>query len=241
MRIAFLHTADVHVQTFDDLIEELAPFAELVHVVRPDLLDRARIQGLKAVAKDTTTLLTDLADADAVICTCSTLGPIADALSGTIEHVQRIDRPVMEEAARLGQHVLIAVCLDSTKDASVALFKECAGSTVAPYVCVIPQAWPFFERGEQTAFADTIAAAIIAEQAHLPKLDCIVLAQASMRVAEPALADVGVPVISSPRLATLRAIKVANAHKTIDTTNHTASVCVQVQQSRRLQTKDEDR
>jgi len=211
MRIAFLHTADVHVQTFDDIMSDLDPSIALTHVVRPDLLDRARTEGIDAVTAETTTLLTDLADADAVMCTCSTLGPLADDVQKTLGHVLRIDRPVMEEAVRHGPTVLIAICLESTKDASVALFNDCAKNKVEPHVLVISKAWPHFERDDQTAFAHTIAEAVVAEQERLPKLDAIVLAQASMRVAEAALTDVGVPVLSSPRPAALRAIDVASA------------------------------
>ena len=56
------------------------------------------------------------------------------------------------------------------------------------------------------AYARTIADTIRAELRN-GKPNCIVLAQGSMAVAEPLLSDVGLPVLSSPRLGVLRALQ----------------------------------
>ena len=40
--LILLHTADVHIATFNRLRDEIAPAARIEHIVRPDWLARAR-------------------------------------------------------------------------------------------------------------------------------------------------------------------------------------------------------
>lgn len=214
MKISFLHTAQVHVDTFDALVDALAPDAICAHHVAPNLLIRAQTHGLENVADETTGILSDLAGADAVVCTCSTLGPLADAMSAVHPNVIRVDRPLMETACATGTNILVAICLESTQEATLELLQECAAQqqkTITPQLVLCDIAWPFFENGDQDGFAAAIVTAVHAEIATFGKPDCIVLAQASMRVAAEALGDLGIPVMSSPHLATKRAIEVATS------------------------------
>jgi hypothetical protein len=178
----------------------------------PELLDQARQHGLDHVRAKVEAVLAELATADAVMCTCSTLGPVADMVARRYDHVFRIDRPVMEKASELGPAIIVAICLESTQAATLDLLKACAdlaGTAVSPRVVLCAAAWPHFERGDYEAFADSIATTIRSELSASARPDCILLAQASMRVAETRLADMGIPVISSPRLAAERAIRIA--------------------------------
>jgi hypothetical protein len=212
MRISFLHTADVHVATFDRIFADLKSDALLTHRVAPELLTRARADGLESVRADTMRALAELATADAVVCTCSTLGPLADSFAETCDHVFRIDRPVMEEACRIGGRILMAICLESTRAPSLALLEQCAdraNTKISVVVHVCDAAWPFFEAGDIDGFAVTIAQGIRKRLGEPDGIDCIVLAQASMRVAAPALDDVGVPVLTSPLMAAMRSIQIA--------------------------------
>jgi Asp/Glu/hydantoin racemase len=212
MRIAFLHTADVHVATFDGIFADLGTDAHLVHRVEPELLARARSHGLEAVRAETTKALADLASADAVVCTCSTLGPLADRFSENFGHVFRIDRPVMEEACKIGGRVLVAICLESTRAPTLALLEQCAtqmNQKINVEVHLCDTAWPFFEAGDIDGFADSISRSIREKLGELGGSDCIVLAQASMRVAADMLGDVGVPILTSPLLAAKRSIQIA--------------------------------
>ncbi len=211
MEIAFLHTADVHVQTFDALLDELGYSGKRTHMVMPELLQRARGSGLEGVRAEVLDVLAELAAADAVMCTCSTIGPVADEFSRKHDHVFRIDRPAMEEACTHGPDVLVAICLESTRNPSLELLGQCADrlqADVAPRVLLCDAAWPHFERGDLDAFAAAIADEIRSEVMK-GKPDCIVLAQASMRVAEGRLSGLGLPVISSPARAAARAISIA--------------------------------
>ena len=209
MRIALLHTAEVHVASFDRQIERLRPGTATHHIVRSDLLARARASGLQAVQEETMAVLDGLGDADAVICTCSTLGPVADSAGA---QVVRIDRPMMEQAVHHGPNVLVAICLESTRAPTLALLQDCAaaaGQQADPRLVLCSAAWPAFEAGDTETFGARIAEAIAAQIALNGRPDSIVLGQASMRVAEDRLAHHGVPVLASPRWAVQNAIALA--------------------------------
>ena len=202
MRIALLHTAQVHVATFTELFAEKAPDAQLWHMVREDLLAQAQVGGLEIVAEPMFNALAELAEADAILCTCSTLGPLVDQLGNP--KAIRIDRPVMQAAAQVGSKPLLALCLESTRAASLALLKDAGAADPTVHMC--DGAWAAFEAGDMAAFAAAIAASV---RDGVDGHDCVVLGQASMRVAEPLLADLGVPVLSSPALAVDHAIGMA--------------------------------
>lgn len=212
MRIAFLHTADVHVATFDRIFQEIDAEVQRDHRVDASLLDRARRDGIEAVRSDVLSLLNELSNADAVLCTCSTLGPLADDAARSAENIVRIDRPLMEQACSDGSKILIALCLESTRDATLCLLNDCAalaGKDIDPVVVLCSDAWDFFEAGDNAAYASSIARAIKKTLAEMPGVDSIVLAQASMRVAEADLAGTGIPVHSSPVLAAQHCVDVA--------------------------------
>ena len=211
MHIAFLHTAEVHVARFDALLDELAPGATTEHRVVPELLRRAQRDGIGAVRAETIAMLTELASANAVICTCSTLGSIADELARQHPHVVRIDRAMMEAACSYGPRILVALCLDSTRAATLDLLEECGqelGLPINAELVLVTEAWAAFEAGDMAAYADGIAGAVRQSVVNI-HFDCVLLAQASMDIAAAQLADLGIPVLTSPRAAVLRALTVA--------------------------------
>ena len=82
MKIALLHTSAVHVQTFDSLLAQMPDIA-LVHEVEEAWLQEAIAAGVGELLHDKVSqrLLYLAEDADLVVFTCSTLGPIADDLN----------------------------------------------------------------------------------------------------------------------------------------------------------------
>lgn len=213
MRIACLHTAQLHEQTFDGLFRTAAPAAVIRHWTAPELLATARSEGLSAVRSQTEARLTALLAAhDAVLCTCSTLGPLLDAPDLATDRLVRIDRPLMAAALAHGPKVMLAFCLESTREPSLELLTETAaalGRPVRPRLLSCAEAWPLFERGETAAFAEAVARAV--RRGAVDQLDAVALAQASMRPAEPLLSDIAVPVLSSPTLAAAATIAAARA------------------------------
>ncbi|AKS46294.1 hypothetical protein SAMN05444287_1406 [Octadecabacter temperatus] len=185
--ITCLHTADVHVATFGALLPDAS------HVVRVDFLDRARADGVDAVADEVKMLLGDLASQGPVLCTCSTLGPLVDEVA--LSNVVRIDRPAMEAAVSEGGEVVVAICLESTRDATMALFDEVSAGRASGKLVLCDAAWPFFEAGDMAGFAQAIVDAVSGQASR------VLLAQASMAVAAPLFAEQGVEVFTTPKAA----------------------------------------
>lgn len=114
--------------------------------------------------------------------------------------VLRVDRPMAERAVALGQRILVAAALESTVAPTRALVLQAARAAskqieLRELLCA--PAWAFFERGDLAGYAQAIADAL---HGGAGDADVIVLAQASMAAAGPLCADMGIPILSSPRL-----------------------------------------
>jgi len=203
--VAFLHTSPVHVTTFDRLVKAADPAIQVDHVVDEVLLSDAQRDGV-----DDPQLIRRVHDAmrDAgasgaavVVCTCSTIGGIAERTPqrpGTA--FARIDRAMADRAVRLGPRVLVVAALRSTLAPTAQLIRESAAALraeVALHTLWVEGAWPAFERGDRAAYLGAVVAAV---RAAPRRFDVVVLAQASMAEAADALRDLGVEVLSSPRL-----------------------------------------
>lgn len=201
--LAFLHTAHAHVETFDRLVRELDDAIPVRHEVHEGLLSGAVAAGSlsDAVRSATAAVVRALADdgAKVIVCTCSTLGGVAEAtaISGCV--VTRIDRAMAEQAVASGRRIVVLAALQSTFQPTVALLNRVASDAkrsidVVEVLC--ERAWPLFERGDHPGYAGEIARTI--EATALPG-DLVLLAQASMAPAAELVRHLGVPVLSSPR------------------------------------------
>ncbi|OWU85581.1 hypothetical protein ATO6_01200 [Oceanicola sp. 22II-s10i] len=193
MTLTLLHTAEAHVATFSALRDRIAPGAALNQHVRADWLAEARDRG---VSSDLAARLDRFIRAapGPVICTCTTLGPAAEA-AGAI----RIDRPMMQAAALHDGRIVMAYALSSTLAPSRDLLAEYAAhDRIAPLD--LTAHWPLFESDARDQFLDAIAGGIRAEVA-ATGAGCVVLAQASMAGAKALLTDLPCPVLASPELA----------------------------------------
>lgn len=197
--LALLHTSPVHVPVFDALRDRHHPGLALRHLVDEELLVRAREAGPGAVAGAVAAVLAGaVADgAGAVLCTCSTLGGVAeDAAASLGVPVLRVDRPMAAEAAR-ARHVVVVAALRSTLEPTVALLAEESGprpryvSTV-----VVEGAWERFEAGDREGYLNAVAAAV--DRAPVTEGGVVVLAQASMADAA-GRTSTPMTVLSSPR------------------------------------------
>jgi hypothetical protein len=209
--IAFLHTAATHVNTFGNLMAELAPDLAVRHVVDETLLAEARAAGgigpdlEKRVGR--AMINAAATGARVVVCTCSTIGGAAEqAGEGRALITQRIDRAMADAAVRSGPRILMVAALQSTFAPTRALILDSAvkaGDKVVLRELVVESAWPYFELSQQDAYISTIVTAI---QGNVEEIDVIVLAQASMAPAVAQLRSWPVPVIASPRLGVKAAI-----------------------------------
>ncbi len=193
MALTLIHTAQIHVATFDRLRDQIAPDAALCHIVEPDWLDEARRNGL---TPDLSARLNGaIRDATGpVICTCTTLGDLAET-----HGAMRIDRPMMRAAAATDGVAVMAYALDSTKSPSRDLFVQEAGEHPLRMLDLTAH-WPLFESGDVAAFQTAVAGDIRADVVKNGG-DVVILAQASMAGAATLLTDLGIPVLASPEMA----------------------------------------
>lgn len=211
--IGFLHTADVHVATFRQLVAELAPGWRDVHVVDAELLSEARARGVDdQIRARLRARLSEVAagGASAIVCTCSTLSGHAERMSEELPvPVLRVDRPMAEAATAVGGRVAVVAAVESTLAPTRKLLQECAdraGVVVELVDAPCLDAWTLFEAGKQEEYLRRVAAHA---RGVAPDVDVIVLAQASMAPAAALLDGLDTPVLSSPRAAVARAVAVA--------------------------------
>jgi hypothetical protein len=205
--IACLHTAESNVSVFDLANRELGSAeVALRHCVRPELLAAAeRAGGLTAVIRQQTVeaLRALSRDVDAVLLTCSTLGPAApEAGLGASAPILRVDAALAREAMRDGDTVVVLCAAETTLEATRCLFEEAARANGANVIArVVPGAWDSFKAGDQERYVAMIAGA--AEDAYRSGASRVALAQASMAGASKIARSKQVP-LTSP-LAGLRA------------------------------------
>ncbi|MFD5436900.1 aspartate/glutamate racemase family protein [Kitasatospora sp. NPDC127067] len=214
--LALLHTSPVHVPVFDALRDREHPGLSLRHVVSQGLLARALAEGPEAVAGDIDRALAPAiaAGAAAVLCTCSTIGGVAEARAAALGvPVLRVDRPMAAAAVavapgggRAATRIAVIAALAGTLGPTTALVDEEAarsGRPVTVTATVVDGAWERFESGDRAGYLTAIAAAVEA----VVDADAVVLAQASMADAAQRTTT-AVPVLSSPALG-LRAAAAA--------------------------------
>jgi hypothetical protein len=209
--LAFLHTAKPNVAVFTDLVARLDRSVPTRHELIEDVLagavgsggvtDAMRAQTEAAVLR----LIAE--GAPVVMCTCSTIGGVAEATRvPTGARVMRIDRPMAEAAVASGRRILVAATLPSTLGPTRALLQQVSnseGRTIEMVDVLCDQAWPHFARGDRDAYAEEIARAI---RAVASDTDIVVLAQASMAPAVEPLKAFGIDALASPELGVRAAL-----------------------------------
>lgn len=187
---------------------------EVTHALLEDVLAGAVEAGAVTDAMRVTTerAIRGLADdgARVVVCTCSTIGGVAEATRIAGVRVMRIDRPMAEQAVASGRRIVVAATLPSTLRPTTALIREIAagaGRDVEMVESLCEDAWPHFERGDRAAYADAIARAVAG---NVRDGDIVVLAQASMAPAAELLRTRGVAALASPELGVRAALEIVH-------------------------------
>lgn len=209
--LALLHTSPLHIPVFDALRDEDHPGLELRHLVAPELLARARREGPEAVAGDVTAALRQAAantGVRAVLCTCSTIGEVAERAAAELAvPVVRGDRPMAAAAVAAGPRVTVLATVESTLAPTLALIEDEARRANRPVRAraqLVPGAWSRSEAGDTGGCARLVATTADT----VTDTDVIVLAQASMTAATD-LTTTTVPILSSPRPGLAAAAKAA--------------------------------
>ena len=160
----------------------------------------------------------ETAGADAVLVTCSSIGPgVALARHLFDIPVMRIDDAMAETAVRQARRIGVLATLRTTLEPTTALLREKAveaGRAVELVECLCADAFPAVLAGD-TETHDRILRDALTKK--LQGVDLIVLAQASMARVVSTLApgSLRVPVLSSPELAILRAREILALPETV--------------------------
>jgi Asp/Glu/hydantoin racemase len=207
-RIALIHTVTSLTPVFQKLISELIPDADVYHVVDESLLQNTILEG--SLSPITSRRVVDyiasaeLAGADIVLVTCSSIGPAVDLGELVVSiPVLRVDSPMADYAVSIGKRIGVAATLKTTLEPTTALIQERAESANKDIVLTSKLCEGAFEAviAGDTLKHDEIVSQGLREL--MAQVDVIVLAQASMaRVVDELPEDeVRIPVLSSPRLA----------------------------------------
>ncbi|PWS37211.1 Asp/Glu racemase [Falsiroseomonas bella] len=194
--IACLHTAAGNRAVFE---AACPPGATLTHTLREDLLKDAEAAGglTDAIADRTARALEALATpgVDAVLLTCSTVGPGAARAQAAVP-VLRVDAALAEEATKGGGTVVVLCAVETTVEPTRAIFAEAASRNGATLdVRLVPGAWAAFRAGDTEGYHRIVAEA--SDVAHAEGARAVALAQASMTGAV-ALAKGKKPLASPP-------------------------------------------
>lgn len=182
MRIACLHTAASNINVFDAAAQALGIASGVLHhEVRSDLLAAAEYLGHlnDEIAESTAQALLQLAQhADAVLLTCSTLGPSIEPISTQVP-ILRADEALAFEAVQPGAKVVVLCAVETTLEPTSTLFHKAAQRSSATVdVRFVPTAWDLFKAGDIEGYLALIAEA--ADRAYFEGASIVALGQASM-------------------------------------------------------------
>ncbi len=213
MRIACLHTAESNVAVFETARRDLGlGDVMLHHEVRADLLaDAEQAGGLtpEIAARTAEALRTCCDNADAVLLTCSTLGPAIANAAAKAPPILRVDAALAEDAVRNGGRVVVLCAAATTLAPTRALFEAAARRIGADVeVRLIPGAWAAFKAGDQEGYHALIVQA--ADEATAEGASSVALAQASMAAAAK-LSQAARPPLTCPAAGLAAAVSAARA------------------------------
>lgn len=193
--IAFLHTSDVHVERFENLVKKFDKNIQTKHYVNENLLNYA----LKNSQLDSEGFKKELqnirkTNPNLIICTCSTYGEECD----NSNDIKRIDFPIANYLVSKHKKIALVYTASSTERVSSYLIQRIANKQnkeIEILTCDCSESWVHFKNNDFEKYEKTIASKIkkIATEA-----DVIFLAQASMEGVKKHLPNLGIEVFSSP-------------------------------------------
>ncbi|MCA1175003.1 MULTISPECIES: glutamate racemase [unclassified Pantoea] len=205
MTIACLHTAASNIALFDHAAHSLElPPHTLSHIVMPHLLAEAELSG--GMTQEQRHRLAQLLHSftpwfDAIVITCSTLGPVADTFQPQKSGcpVYRADRMLADHLHQMAGAALVLCAAESTLAATRLLF--CPPTLPAekqPQVALIPDAWAAFKAGDHQRYHALIADAV--KRGREQGARQVALAQVSMAAAANSMPESERP-LTIPQLA----------------------------------------
>jgi len=215
-QLTILFTSLVPVPGTLDLAREMLPDVRVVTIVDDSLLSDVLAAGhlTKSVTRRFCqyALAAEDGGADLILSQCSSVGEAVDVARELLRTpILKIDEPMAEEAATYGPRVVVAATLPTTLGPTCRLIESTAarlGAEVRITRVLAEGAFDLLQAGDTAGHNQMVLDAIAPER---DKADVIVLAQGSMAVLAPTLADWGIPALTSPRLGMLRAREMIDA------------------------------
>jgi Asp/Glu/hydantoin racemase len=213
--LALIHTSPTLTPMFSELCAKYLPETSIFHMVDESLIgDTIREGRLRRVTMRR--LLTMIesaaaAGADAVMVTCSSIGPGVKVAQQLFDiPVIRVDEAMAEEAVRMGRRIGVMATLRTTLEPTIALLREKsaeAGFEIEIVDSLADGAFAAVLAGD-TATHDRVLSRALRNE--MEGVDVIVLAQASMARVVKAMpqGSLSSPVLSSPELAVRSASRV---------------------------------
>jgi len=207
-KLGLIHTSATLVPVFAALCKEKLPGVEVFNIADDSLVKGIREAGslTAQIARRVAGYLesAELAGADYIMVTCSSIGPAVEAGAKLIGvPVLRVDQPMADLAVRTGRRIGVIATLRTTLEPTADLISRravAAGKQVELTATLAEGAFEALMSGEAAKHDAMVAVALkdLSKQ-----VDVIVLAQASMaRVVDAlAAADKRVPILASPGIA----------------------------------------
>ena len=207
-RLGLVHTSATLVPVFAALCKDKLPNVEVFNIADDSLVKGIREAGslTPMIARRVANYLesAELAGADYIMVTCSSIGPAVEAgarLMGV--PVLRVDQPMADQAVATGKRIGVIATLSTTLEPTADLISRraaIAGKKIELTAKLCEGAFEALMSGDAAAHDAKVAAALKELSQHV---DVIVLAQASMaRVVESlSAADKRVPILASPGIA----------------------------------------
>ena len=206
-KLALIHTVSSLASFFTELCKDAMPDVEIFNIVDESLINNtiAANELTPATSRRLANYIhsAEEAGADAVLVTCSSVGPAVEAARPFVNiPVMRVDQPMADKAVSMGNRIGVTATLSTTLQPTSELVRARAAAQgrnieIISHLC--EGAFQAVVSGD-TDTHDRIVAAGLKEL--MSKVDVVVLAQASMARVVDTLSDEEkiVPVLSSPRL-----------------------------------------
>ena len=208
-RVALLHTSLVFIQRerlLFEIIQELLPDVELINIIEDGML--REVMNMGRITPDITrrmclyVLAAEAMGVDAIFNTCSSLGPTMDTARQIVSiPIVKIDDGMAEKAAQEGYKIGVLATVPTTLPPTVALIREKAQSIhkeVETREALSKGAFDLLMQNQVERHDEMV---LLTAHETAQWADMLVLAQCSMARLAPVIEkEVGLPVLSSPRL-----------------------------------------
>jgi Asp/Glu/hydantoin racemase len=213
--LALIHTSPTLTPMFTALCTEQMPETKIFHMVDESLIkDTIREGHLRRITMRRLLGMIDsanLSGADAVMVTCSSIGPGTSIGQKLFDFpVIRVDEAMAEAAVRMGKKIGVMATLRTTLEPTIALLKEkaaAAGREIEIVSSLCDGAFEAVLSGDTATHDRILTEALLKD---MQGVDLVVLAQASMARVVKTIPEgmLKVPVLNSPELAVRQASEV---------------------------------